>query len=200
MNCTPIGRPASLQCSGTDIAGCPVTFTSGVNGVNSVWLAKARYGSPSESAHVQPTGTGCSASVGVTTTSTSSQNATVRRAICWSSRIEAACCGLGVVRALSASIRLIGSSWERSSTPDVAGPTCQTRMKCTIISSVCHGGICSKTSWPRSSSRSAADCSAEMQFGSTGTGDGGSAVTAIRSRPGSTSASARNGRSGAGAT
>ena len=63
---------------------------------------------------------------------------------------EATYCGLGVVRAFSASMRLIGSSRERSSTPAVAGPTCQMRMKCTIISSVCQGGVASTTSWPSS--------------------------------------------------
>src|SRR5207248_7768310 len=32
---TPMGRPSSLQCSGTDAAGCPVMFTIAVNGVQS---------------------------------------------------------------------------------------------------------------------------------------------------------------------
>ena len=56
MNWTPIGSPSSLQWSGTDIAGWPVTLMSGVNGVKSVCRAKARYGSPSVSSNVQPIG------------------------------------------------------------------------------------------------------------------------------------------------
>jgi hypothetical protein len=31
-NCTPTGRPASFQCSGSDIAGWPVTLNGGVKG------------------------------------------------------------------------------------------------------------------------------------------------------------------------
>ena len=33
MKCTPTGSPPSVACSGTDIAGWPVTFTIAVNGV-----------------------------------------------------------------------------------------------------------------------------------------------------------------------
>ena len=33
---TPMGRPPSLQWSGSDIAGSPVRFATAVNGVNSV--------------------------------------------------------------------------------------------------------------------------------------------------------------------
>src|SRR5579864_8076874 len=77
-SCTPTGRP-SLQWSGSDIAGCPVTLITGVNGVNSNWRSKAARGSPSVSSNVQPIGTGGSASVGVTSTSTSSQKATILR-------------------------------------------------------------------------------------------------------------------------
>ncbi len=84
--------------------------------------------------------------------------------------------------------------------PTVAGATCQTRMKLRIISSLCQGGVASRTSWPSSPSSAAADCAAATHVGSTGTCVGGSVVTAIRSRPGSRSASARNGRSGRGAT
>ena len=41
MNCTPIGRPSSVQWSGTDIAGWPVTLTIAVNGVKCHCRAKA---------------------------------------------------------------------------------------------------------------------------------------------------------------
>jgi hypothetical protein len=30
-NCTPMVSPASFQCGGTDIAGCPVTLNRGVS-------------------------------------------------------------------------------------------------------------------------------------------------------------------------
>ena len=39
------------------------------------------------------------------------------------------------------------------------------RMKCTIISSVCHGGVASTTSWPSTVSSSAAACAAAAQVG-----------------------------------
>ena len=35
LNITPIGRPASLQCSGTVMLGWPVMLKSCVNGMNS---------------------------------------------------------------------------------------------------------------------------------------------------------------------
>ena len=76
--CTPIGRPSSLQWSGTDIAGWPVTLMIAVNGVQCHCRSNAASELPS-SAH--PIGTGGSASVGVTTTSTSLQNATICRVI-----------------------------------------------------------------------------------------------------------------------
>jgi hypothetical protein len=149
---------------------------------------------------VQPIGTGSIASVGVITMSYSSQNATTRRAIVCSCMIAAPYSGLGVSRACSASARLIGSSNERSSIPEVAGPTCQTRMNSTIISGIDQGGVASTTSWPSSLSRSAAPRTAATHSRSTGTSTGGVVATAMRNSPAGSSHSSRYGRCGTGAT
>ena len=52
---------------GTDIAGCPVTLTIGVNGVNSPPRRNCSHGS--SGSKIQPIGTGSLASAGVSTAS-----------------------------------------------------------------------------------------------------------------------------------
>ena len=94
--CTPIGSPSSLQWSGTDIAGWPVTLTIAVNGVQCHCRANATCGSPSAPSQAQPIGTGGSASVGVRTTSTSLQNATIAASALAAASTAAADSGLAV--------------------------------------------------------------------------------------------------------
>ena len=91
---------------------------------------------------------------------------------------------------------MIGSSSERSSTPAVAGPTCQTRMKCRIISSVRPRRRRLDDVVPELGEQLGRGVGGGGAVGSTGTGDGGAVVTAIRRRPGALVASARYGRSG----
>ena len=55
--CTPIGRPSSDQCSGSDIAGSPVRFATAVNGVKSVFRRSCSI-APLTPSSCQPIGTG----------------------------------------------------------------------------------------------------------------------------------------------
>ena len=64
---TPTGNPSAVQCSGSEIAGIPVTFQAEVHGVNRFCASKSAAGSASS--RIAPTGNGGSASVGVSTAS-----------------------------------------------------------------------------------------------------------------------------------
>ena len=138
MNCTPIGSPSSLQCIGTDVAGWPGDVDerrerrqepSGVRRRDT-----GRRPCPPRSTRSGPAAARASASRRRRRRPRTRRSA---RASCCSRMIATRMPAvLGVARASSASMRLIGSSSERSSTPAVAGPTCQMRMKCTISSSV----------------------------------------------------------------
>ena len=63
---TPIGRPSSLQCSGSDTAGWPVTFAIWVKAVKRPARRNDSHGSSTITAPIRPGGW---ASVGVSTTS-----------------------------------------------------------------------------------------------------------------------------------
>ena len=70
-NCIPIGSPAALWASGSEIAGSPVTFQTDVNTAIGYEFSSAITGSMSQPCHTDPTSGGSTVIVGVSSTSKS---------------------------------------------------------------------------------------------------------------------------------
>ena len=195
--CTPMGRPLSLQCRGTDIAGRPVRLAIAVNGVNAVLRRSCSMAPSASSCH--PIGTGGSARVGVRTMS----NSLPERHRAAGQRLQPND-GTSVVGRRACERGFHESTVERceqrgSSTGWSAGPTCQTAMNVRSRSGSARAASPLRRHGRAPSSRAAAEASAATHSGSTGTSTGGTEVTATRNVPGGSITLSANGRSGGGA-